>query len=368
MTRPSLSETVEAMKGGQFPSGVSIVFPSAREAERRIAGVAAAARIVRELAEAGCAEVWLAVRSGEPIGSAAMDDVHRLAGPMTVRVGPAPADAVAVPGHQLIPSSAIAAFLAGERTPAGSIDLSSPAASAEILRRTGKASDGVVSRWLNRPVSQRLSALFLRWPGMRPIHATVGTAVLASVMFAALVGGGHWGLIAGAILFHAASVFDGVDGEIARATFRTSPDGAALDSAIDMTTNVAAMLGLAINLSLAGQSEALPLVAWALAWFLLGLALIGWRSFRRGGTFSFDGIKQAYHRRMSGPLASRLISLATLGTSRDFCALVYLLLVLAGIPVAGLYLFAVVTPVWFVFVAAALLPRCAVVDPREAVR
>ena len=45
---------------------------------------------------------------------------------------------------------------------------------------------------------------------------------------------------------------------------------------------------------------------------------------------------------------------ATLGTSRDFCALVYLVLVLAGIPIAGLYLFAIVTPVWLLFVVVAL--------------
>jgi hypothetical protein len=49
--------------------------------------------------------------------------------------------------------------------------------------------------------------------------------------------------------------------------------------------------------------------------------------------------------------------LATHGTSRDFCALVYLLLVLGGVPIAGLYLFAVVTPVWMLFVVAALWPR-----------
>src|SRR4030095_14373403 len=57
--------------------------------------------------------------------------------------------------------------------------------SMTILKATGKTSAGPVSRWLNRPVSQRISALLLfLFPGIRPIHATIGTALLAIVMFA----------------------------------------------------------------------------------------------------------------------------------------------------------------------------------------
>jgi len=64
----------------------------------------------------------------------------------------------------------------------------------------------------------------------------------------------------GALLFQAASMFDGVDGEIARATYRTSRSGAALDSAIDAATNFAAMLGiireeLEVAMALTGQSD-----------------------------------------------------------------------------------------------------------------
>jgi CDP-L-myo-inositol myo-inositolphosphotransferase len=63
------------------------------------------------------------------------------------------------------------------------------------------------------------------------------------------------GLIAGGLLFMPL-VFDGVDGEIARATFRSSPAGAALDTGVDMATNLAFMLGVTINLGLSEGREA----------------------------------------------------------------------------------------------------------------
>jgi len=332
----------------------AIEFDSAAAAIRRVAGVAAVARQAHELALAGYSKAWIELTEGQSLDLATEQDLQRLTGGMATEVGSPSGEIDRFPASLLIAAADIPAFVAGQ--PCSFIRLDRASATGEILRRTGKASDGVVSRWLNRPISQRLSALFLLLPGMRPIHATIGTALIAVAMFAALLWGGHWGLIAGALLFHGASVLDGVDGEIARATFRSSRQGAALDSAIDMATNIAAMLGLAINLAQAGKGEALPLVGWALAWFLLGLALIGWRSFRSGGSFGFDGVKQAYRARAQSPLAARMLRLATLGTSRDFCALVYLVLVLAGIPIAGLYLFAVVTPVWFLFVAAAFWP------------
>jgi CDP-L-myo-inositol myo-inositolphosphotransferase len=332
----------------------AVDFATAREAHRLVAGVPVAARIVRELALAGFVDVWIVIAAEEPLDPLVAAEIHRLAPTVTLHAGAVPGDIQAVhfPGDRLIAAGVIPDFQAGRAY--SFVRLDGHRAAAEILRGTGKASDGVVSRWLNRPISRRLSAVLLQVPGVRPIHATIGTAAIAAAMFTALVFGGHPGLIAGALLFHGASVFDGVDGEVARATFRTSSAGAALDSAIDLATNVAAMLGLAINLSLHGQPEALALVAWSLTLFLLGVAMIGRRSLRETGSISFDVVKHRYRDRFSGPLAARLMTAATLGTSRDFCALVYLVLVLSGIPIAGLYLFAIVTPVWLMFVIAAL--------------
>ena len=106
------------------------------------------------------------------------------------------------------------------------------------IRATGKPGDGLVSRWLNRPISQRITWLVLAIPGVRPIHVTISNRPCSPCRCSgACSSGGTPGLILGAILFQAASVLDGVDGEMARATFRaTSPDGATLDSLVDMSS------------------------------------------------------------------------------------------------------------------------------------
>jgi CDP-L-myo-inositol myo-inositolphosphotransferase len=342
------------MKDGTVRAGAVVEFPTARDAQRRVAGVPAAARIAHELARAGFTRLWIVVASGETIEPSAWSEIHRLAGDMAVHGGaPLPdGDVTRFPADRLIAADAVPVYLAGKACPF--IRLDTRGASAAILRGTGKPSDGIVSRTLNRPLSRHISAVLLRVPGITPMHATIGTAAIALAMFAALVFGGRTGLVVGALLFQAASVFDGVDGEIARATFRTSRAGAALDSAIDAATNVAAMLGLAINLELRGEHEALALGLSGLALLVIGLVMIGRSALREAGSVSFDGVKERYSGRFAGPVARRTMALATLGTSRDFCALVYLVLVLAGIPMAGLYLFAVVTPVWIAFVAAAL--------------
>jgi CDP-L-myo-inositol myo-inositolphosphotransferase len=354
------------MKDGTVRQAAVVEFATAQDAQRLIAGLPALARITRELAAAGYADLWVVVSSGEALGQATLFEVRRLAGNLTVHTTALPPDAEATrfPPDRLIAANAVPDYLAGKAY--RFLALSEPGATAEILRHTGKPSDGIVSRTINRALSRRISAGLLRAPGIRPLHATICTALIAAMMFAALVFGGRDGLIAGAWLFYAASVFDGVDGEIARATFRTTRKGAALDSAVDAATNVGAMLGMAVNLAARGDREALPLVAWGLSLFVIGLTMIGRHSLRADGGIGFDVVKQRYRGRFTGSLATRLMRLATLGTSRDFCALVYVLLVVAGIPIAGLYLFAVVTPVWLVFVAAALWSDGSIVPRKVA--
>jgi CDP-L-myo-inositol myo-inositolphosphotransferase len=344
------------MKYGTVRARAVAGFATADQAERLVAGVPAVARIARELAGAGFAELWIEMADASELQSRTVAEIQRVAPGLAIHLeGPPDAiPAARVPSDQLIAAEAIPDFLAG--SPYSFIQLDAAEAPAEILRQTGKAGDGLVSRWLNRPLSRQLSGLLLRAPGIRPIHATLGTALIAFAMSVALIFGGRGGLVVGALLFQAASIFDGVDGEIARATFRTSRSGAALDSAIDAATNFAAMLGMALNLHLRGERDALGLAIWGLTLLLLGWGMIARRSLRDNGSVSFDGVKHRYRGRFSGHLAARLMTLATLGTSRDFCALVYLLLVLSGIPIAGLYLFAIVTPVWILFVVAALWP------------
>lgn len=331
------------MADGEAKRIAAVTFADARAAERRIAGVAAAARVARRLAGEGYAEVRIVLPAGTTLRESARRDLRRLAGTAAVRIGRGDEtdSAVAFESEALTESA------------------------AQVLRATGKAGDGPVSRRLNRPVSRRLSALLLLVPGIRPIHATVGTALLALAMFVALAAGGAAGLIAGALLYQAASIFDGVDGEIARATVRSSRAGAVLDSAVDVATNFGFIAGLTLNLALRGDTMAAALSAWGFVLFAAGLALIAWRAARAQGPFSLDLVKHQYRRRFPSAAAGALIRFLTIVSSRDFFALLFALLVVAGWPLAVLWLFAAAATTWILFVLGSIrLPLHAAMAPQ----
>lgn len=288
------------------------------DADRRIAGVPWAARVARELAEAGYERAVL-----PPLRPHSLREIARVA-----------------PGLRIDVSSDGEAVSA--RWPS----------EAEILRGTGKPGDGPVSRRINRPVSRAISRIVLRIPGIRPSHATLFNAAIALLMFWALTAPS--GLVLGALLFQAASILDGVDGEIARATFRTSRSGAMLDSIVDVATTLLFVLGLMVHLSRRGHGEAFLLAAWGVALFLLGLAVILWHGSRTHGPFNFNHIKRFYRERVSGRFLPHVIRALTIFASRDFFALFLASLVLIGVPIAALYVFAAAATIWILFVLGSL--------------
>ena len=112
-----------------------------------------------------------------------------------------------------------------------------------LLRRSlTKGTDGPVSRYLNRPVSTRLSMAV----ASLPIHPDVVSfvAFLTGIVGALVLASGAG--IAGAILVHLASVLDGVDGELARLQVRASPGGALLDGVLDRLADAAILAGVAV--------------------------------------------------------------------------------------------------------------------------
>lgn len=288
------------------------------DADRRIAGVPWAARVARELAEAGYERVVL-----PPLRTQTLREIERLAPRLKVDLS----------GD----GEAVSARLPSE---------------VAILRGTGKPGDGPVSRRINRPVSRALSRMVLRIPGIRPSHATLFNAAIALLMFWALTTPS--GLVMGALLFQAASVLDGVDGEIARATFRASRSGAMLDSIVDVATTLLFITGLMIHLSSRGHDEALLLAGWGLALFLLGLSVILWHGSRTHGPFNFNHIKRHYRERTKGRFLPHLIRALTIFASRDFFALFLASLVVAGVPIAALYVFAAAATIWILFVLGSL--------------
>jgi 1L-myo-inositol 1-phosphate cytidylyltransferase / CDP-L-myo-inositol myo-inositolphosphotransferase len=117
-----------------------------------------------------------------------------------------------------------------------------------IVRRAGAGpSDGPVSRWINRPLSRRLSLPLAR-SGVSPTAVTLAGFVLTLLAAAVVALGALWplALVLGGLLVQLSLVVDGCDGELARATHRTSRSGAFLDSLLDRLGDIALLLALAV--------------------------------------------------------------------------------------------------------------------------
>lgn len=118
----------------------------------------------------------------------------------------------------------------------------------EIVRRSlYKDSDGVVARYLNRPLSTRLSILIVKHTNITPNIITLISSLIG--FLAAFLFYQHM-LIPAALLVHASSVLDGVDGEVARLRKQSSEFGGLLDSTIDRFVDLAIIIAIGLNLEL----------------------------------------------------------------------------------------------------------------------
>jgi CDP-L-myo-inositol myo-inositolphosphotransferase len=128
---------------------------------------------------------------------------------------------------------------------------------AGLLRRSlTKDADGPISRYLNRPVSTRISMALAHLP----IHPDA-VSLVAFVL--ALAAGWSLGVgegVLGAVLVHLSSVLDGVDGEVARLQVRASPGGALLDGVLDRFGDAAVIAGLAVWALEADGGTTLPVI------------------------------------------------------------------------------------------------------------
>jgi phosphatidylglycerophosphate synthase len=98
--------------------------------------------------------------------------------------------------------------------------------------------DGLVSRYLNRPISRPIARALVPTPAT-PNSLTLFTLALSIVSGLLLAGGWQ---VAGAVLIQAVSVIDGVDGDLARLKGMATRLGAVLDALTDRYAD-AAMLG-----------------------------------------------------------------------------------------------------------------------------
>ena len=353
------------------------VFGEAWSAARLVAGVPAAARVLREAALAGAESCAIAVPGGWTPAPRVRAELDRLADGMAyglVDTATLVDDAdrvVLLQGEHPVGAERLRALLAGSG-PQGSALFAGRArdwtrlprltraqaarkldrAAHAIVSATSKPGDGIVSQLLNRPLSQAMSRVLLNVPGIAPFHATFVSALFAVAMLIALVFGGVTGLVVGAVLYQMASIIDGVDGEIARATFRSSRAGAMADSLVDAVTNIGFLAGVAINLWIQGNAWVAFAGFSGLATMAFGLFLIGRRARRSDNTFTFDGVKTQLQTRKSFVMQI-LIWL----TMRDFFAFAWMIGIVVGVAAPGLLLFSFGTAVWLLVVLFVLRPQ-----------
>ena len=116
-----------------------------------------------------------------------------------------------------------------------------------LLRHSGKSQDGMVSKFLNRPISRAVTRLLLKLP-ITPNTWTILIFALALVAFVFLVRGDYTGFVAGSALFQLINILDGCDGEIARAKYLDSERGRRLDAFCDFVANLIFVLCLGVGL------------------------------------------------------------------------------------------------------------------------
>ncbi len=118
------------------------------------------------------------------------------------------------------------------------------AENALISQLRNKPNDGPVSRYLNRPLSIRISKLLVRFPITPNVISILSflLSLFAAGLFA--FGKNYISLLTGGLITHIASVIDGCDGEIARLKFMRSKYGGWFDAVLDRYADAFLLFGL----------------------------------------------------------------------------------------------------------------------------
>lgn len=331
----------------------TILFASAKAANLPVAGIPAAARAIATALELRPeARLTVAVPGGWFPDATTRAEIARLA--PSAQWEATGLDASDTPlvldGAALQRPPGELKYIAPERWPDhGDIPALRRAAKA-IIRATGKSGDGIVSRHINRPISRAMTGVMLRHAWPRPWHATMIAAAIGLAMFAALLWGGEPGLLVGAALFQLASIVDGVDGEMARATRRSSDAGAMMDSLTDAATNLGFIGGVSFNLYVSRAETAGLAGAAGFIILATGTALLAWQSRCDGGAFTFDALKSRI-----GARPSRVRQWLVYMTMRDFYAFAAFVAIFAGFAQILMFAFATVAAGWFAVLCTMLV-------------
>ncbi len=126
-----------------------------------------------------------------------------------------------------------------------------------LIERLPKLGDGPISRYLNRPLSTRITRRLVT-RSVTPNQISIFCFALSLVAAGLFAAGGTLTLALGGLLAQLASVVDGCDGELARLQFRESAFGGWFDAVLDRYSDAFLLFGLSWHV-FATQGNALVL-------------------------------------------------------------------------------------------------------------
>ena len=106
-----------------------------------------------------------------------------------------------------------------------------------------KSNDGPVARWLNRPISTRLSKVLVNF-NITPNQISLFSFALSMIAAGLFALGNYWFLVLGGIIAQFASIIDGSDGEVARLKYLSSDYGGWFDAVLDRYADAFLLFGL----------------------------------------------------------------------------------------------------------------------------
>lgn len=220
-------------------------------------------------------------------------------------------------------------------------------AERKLLESVRSEEDGPVARHLNRPISTRVSRWLVEHTSVTADQVSVGTlgVGLAAAAFAAV--GGYAAHLAAGVLFQAASVLDGTDGEVAKLTFRSSKRGAWVDTICDNLAYLAFLVGLTVGAHRMGLPDFFVhtgLLAVGAA--TVSMAAINLHLLVRDESGSARDVEYGYQER--DDLKSRVMQALHYLGKRDMLAMLVLVLAVAGQLHWGLPVFGVAAAVLMV--------------------
>jgi CDP-L-myo-inositol myo-inositolphosphotransferase len=216
-----------------------------------------------------------------------------------------------------------------------------------------KPQDGFVSRFLNRPISRRITSVLLKFP-IDPSAWTISIFIFPLIASVFLVRGDYVSVVVGAAIFQVFSILDGCDGEIARAKNLESKFGERLDYLCDFAASLLYVLALGLGLHRSIEGIVCAVLITANELFLRVT-----RSRIAAGSHASQESFYARHRAMiehSGllNLGERFVWWLFQLTKRDMAILVFLMLALLGLADWILNLWTIVAGASLVLSAIAL--------------